>query len=236
MRRDLEGLQITKGELRYVSGTSVDDILRPAAIENSERRSQFLYKQTAGVLGLTGIFFIGALTLLNLMAWELRGITIDLVFSHSPPAIVFASIGLVSLVAAAAFRFLWLTGKTARANSLSKLLDDVDRYNELIGAIDLNDQLEDAGNPEMRIGNREEIVAALKLTREDLVRALKTERILRENHSFIQRNPELFASNLTALEALQVSDRATERGRVLNEALQIALNTQGEMRKLKRFY
>ena len=235
MRRDLEGLQITKGELRYLSGTSVDDILRPAAIENSQQRSKFLYKETASVFGLTGIFLTGSLTLLNLMAWELRGITIDLIFPNSPPAIIFAGIGLGSLAAAIAARFLWLTGKTALANSLSKLLNDVDKYNELIQAIDLNDQLEDAGNPEMRIANREQIVAALKLTRQDLVRALKTERILRENNRFIERNPELFASNLTAIEALQVRDRATERGRILNEALQIALNAQGEMRKLNKF-
>ncbi|NER37018.1 MAG: hypothetical protein F6J93_24125 [Oscillatoria sp. SIO1A7] len=235
MRRDLEGLQITKGELRYLSGTSVDDILRPAAIENSQQRSKFLYKETASVFGLTGIFFTGSLTFLNLMAWELRGITIDFIFPNSPPAIVFAGVGLGSLGAAIAARFLWLTGKTALANSLSKLLNDVDKYNGLIQAIDLNDQLEDAGNPEMRIANREQIVAALKLTRQDLVRALKTERILRENHRFIERNPELFASNLTAIEALQVSDRATERGRILNEALQIALNAQGEMRKLNKF-
>ncbi|MDV2992929.1 MAG: hypothetical protein N4J56_002583 [Chroococcidiopsis sp. SAG 2025] len=118
--------------------------------------------------------------------------------------------------------------------SLVKLLDDIDRYNDVIKSIYINDQIEEAGNPEVGIKDREKVVEALQLTRIDLVRALKTEKILRENKRFIARNPELFANNLTALTALQVSDRASEHGRLLNEALQIAVSAQAEMRKLKQ--
>ncbi|MDW8453227.1 MAG: hypothetical protein RML39_07205 [Oscillatoriaceae cyanobacterium SKYGB_i_bin93] len=74
------------------------------------------------------------------------------------------------------------------------------------------------------------------MTRSDLVRALKTERILRKNKDFIARNPEIFANNLAVLTTLQVSDRASEQGRLLNEALQVAISTQEEMKRRRDKY
>jgi hypothetical protein len=109
----------------------------------------------------------------------------------------------------------------------------VKRYNSIIKAIDINDQIEEAGNPEVVIQERESVIEALKLTKADLVRALKTERILRENKNFILSNTELFANNLATLAAMQVHEQATEHGRLLNEALQIALDVQHEMKKLQ---
>jgi hypothetical protein len=61
-------------------------------------------------------------------------------------------------------------------------------------------------------------------------------RILRENKDFIDRRYELFAnieSNLAALMALDVSDRASEYGRLLNEALEIGMSVHKEVRKLQ---
>jgi len=83
------------------------------------------------------------------------------------------------------------------------------------------------------IKERERVIEALKLTKADLVRALKTEKILRENKSFILSNTELFVNNLATLTAMQVTEQATEHGRLLNEALQIALDVQHEMKKLQ---
>ncbi|WP_244919261.1 hypothetical protein [Nostoc commune] len=118
-------------------------------------------------------------------------------------------------------------------NSLQILLNDVERYNTVIRAIDINDQIEEAGNPEVLIKERESVIEALKLTKSDLIRALKTERILRENKNFILSNTELFVNNLATLTAMQVNEQATEHGRLLNEALQIALDVQHEMKRLQ---
>ena len=234
MRRDLEGLLITKGEIRRLSGVSGDDIIRHYTMQESQKRSKFFYKQTTVVSSLTGMLFLGSLTFGDVMLWQFRGITFDLMIANQVPWSIFSAMAIGSLVVATASRFLWLKNNTHKAESFLRLLDDVEKYNDLIAAIDLNDQLEDVGNSEVKIINRQEVIAALRHTRENLVRALKTERIFRENQQVISRNPELFANDLTALAAAQVSDRATERGRLLNEALQIALNAQAEMRKLKR--
>jgi hypothetical protein len=103
----------------------------------------------------------------------------------------------------------------------------------VIQAININDKIEAVGNPGVALTNREQVIQALRLTRDDIIRALKTERILRENDKFIKCNSELFDNNLMALTALQVSDQATEHGRLLNEALQIVVDVQQEMRALQ---
>jgi hypothetical protein len=118
-------------------------------------------------------------------------------------------------------------------NSLRILLNDVERYNSVIKAIDINDQIEDVGNLGVGIQEREKVLEALELTRNDLIRALKTERILRENKHFIITNSNLFTNNLATLASMQVSEEATEHGRILNEALQISLDVQEEMKRLQ---
>jgi hypothetical protein len=117
--------------------------------------------------------------------------------------------------------------------SVRRLVKEVDRYSAVIRAVDINDQLEEAGNPGVGLSDREKVIQALGIMKADLVRALKTERILRENKKFIAKHPQLFTTNLTALTALQLSDRASEYGRVLDQALQIAVGVQEEMRKLQ---
>jgi hypothetical protein len=103
----------------------------------------------------------------------------------------------------------------------------------VIKVIDINDQIEAAGNVEVRIKERNKVTEALKLTRNDLIRASKTEKILRENKHFMLRNSELFTNNLVALASIQVTQEATEHSKLLNEALEIALDVQYQMKKLQ---
>jgi hypothetical protein len=131
--------------------------------------------------------------------------------------------------------FSWLNFKKyINRPPLKGLLKDVKRFNSLIKSIHIIDQMEEAGNLSVKLKDRERIIEALKLIREDLCRALKTERILRENKKFISRNPALFENNLIALTTLQVDDQASEQGRLLDEALQIALSTQEELRRFQK--
>lgn len=117
--------------------------------------------------------------------------------------------------------------------SLKEIFDEVFKYNAVVKAIDINDELEAAGNRGAFLSNREKVIEALKLTREDLICALKTERILRKNKRFLASNPEAIASNLTPKQALQVNEQATEHKRLLDEALQVAVGVQEEMRELE---
>jgi hypothetical protein len=77
--------------------------------------------------------------------------------------------------------------------------------------------------------SREQVISALSMNKDSLVRAVKTERILRENPQF---RPEEFNVDLTALRALQISEQAGEYGQLLSEALNIAVNVQKEMNQI----
>lgn len=113
------------------------------------------------------------------------------------------------------------------------LLKEIDNFNAVLKAIDINDQLEAAGNQGVSLTEREKAIAALKTTRTNLICALKTERILRKNKEFIARNTGLLESNLAAIQALQASHEAREYARQLDEALKIAQDVQVEIRKLE---
>jgi hypothetical protein len=124
---------------------------------------------------------------------------------------------------------VWFYGRKA----VHSILDKVSNYRKLIKAIDINDQLEEAGNFSLSLSDRQKVLEALKFTRDDLIRALKTEKILRENKEFIDSNPHMFAHNLANLQALQVSEQASEYGRILDETLQVAVSIQQELKKLR---
>jgi len=58
---------------------------------------------------------------------------------------------------------------------LIMLLSEVANYNQILKNLDTLDQLEAVGNP-VRLTDRSEVIKALEITREDLIRALNTEK------------------------------------------------------------
>ncbi|HEY9632366.1 MAG TPA: hypothetical protein V6D14_03110 [Coleofasciculaceae cyanobacterium] len=210
MQTDLQGLKITKGELKHCSGVSVNAVFRPPTL------TKFLSEISKTLLIIILICFSG---------YVLVKVFPEQLFS------------LITIHTAAAFSLLFTDIRkiyfTSKHRILVNIFEDVQRFNSIIQAIDINDQIEAVGNVSVRLRNREQVIEALRLAREDIIRALKTERILRENESFIKLNSELFDNNLMALTAMQVSDQASEHGQILNEALQIVVDVQEEMRKLQ---
>lgn len=264
MQPDLQGMEITKEDLKNLTGQDTDVLVREA-----EKKPNLL---TIGSISLGG-FFVVLLCLSSIFVPEFR-IPATLVVACMATAIilgrkknfggggaifsVFAIVAsiyafytlskapldllVISLINSICFavitaiisRYIWLKKiKNSVQQHLLSILKDVDKYNIIIKAIKINDELEEAGNPDLSIDNREKVMEVLNMTRADLVRALKTERILRENKDFIATNPELFANKLTSLTELQFNAQASEHGRLLNEALQIAVSAQEEMRQLQ---
>jgi hypothetical protein len=114
-----------------------------------------------------------------------------------------------------------------------KILEEVDKYNTVVKAIEINQQLVAAGNQDLNLANKEKVIATLTTTRENIIRALKTERILSKNRAFIEHNRELLVGNLIALEALQVTQKVSEYTEMLDNVLQIAQSVQAEMKQLE---
>lgn len=215
---DLPGLEITQGQLRHLIGIDPSEISRPFELKTAQDVWNFVLQELVMAVALMPpiVGFLYTFIILPILG----------------PSIPIA-IAIVGITPVAIILGRWFWQKRTKFTALAILLQDVERYNSTIKAIQINDQIEAAGNKDVRISDRQTVIAALKLTQEDLLRALKTERILRENQEFIGTNPELFANNLTAVQALQVSDRASEYGQFLDRALQIGVSIQTEMRKLQ---
>lgn len=225
MRDDLQKLDISHDELQKLTNLPVNNklIIITDIIQELSRQLLKKVKETENpTLVFAGVSISACVYLLVKLSFWIPLIVFTLWTGGTIQTILY-------LLWKGKSRFL----KQHQTNSLRILLNDVERYNSVIKAIDINDQIEDAGNLGVGIQEREKVLAALELTRNDLIRALKTERILRENKSFIITNSDLFANNLAALASMQITEEATEHGKLLNEALQISLDVQLEMKKLQ---
>ncbi|MBW4479170.1 MAG: hypothetical protein KME54_20520 [Tolypothrix brevis GSE-NOS-MK-07-07A] len=236
MRDDLEGLEISQKQLQKLTNLPVKDELR-IIVNPIKRLGQLFIEKIKGSEGATVVFIGFSIFVFSYLILDVM-LKVFATWITIPSWILFIIITLFGGGITQSILYFWWKkrGKFLRKNitpSLEILLNDVDRYNSVIKAIDINDQIEEAGNPEVTLKEREKVLDALKLTRNDLIRALKTERVLRENKNFIIKNTDLFANNLPTLSAMQVSEQATEHGRLLNEALEIALDVQLEMRRLQ---
>ncbi|ESA33197.1 hypothetical protein N836_22660 [Leptolyngbya sp. Heron Island J] len=117
---------------------------------------------------------------------------------------------------------------------LSHLLDEVDRFNEMIKAVEILEELRQADHTSKRLSleNPDAVKEALHLTRESLVCGLMSDKIMRKHQRFIARRHELFASietNLSSLQALQATEMAGDYGQLLNEALQVGTSVHQEL-------
>ncbi|BDI19527.1 hypothetical protein ANSO36C_53290 [Nostoc cf. commune SO-36] len=236
MRDDLQGLEISQDELQKLTNLPVNEEL--LIITNPLKRLAKTYIQKIKSSEGATVVFMGFSTFV--FVYILFEITIKffVTWVTIPSWILLILLGLwVGGLTQTILYFIWKSRSKLVKNNMTKslqiLLNEVNRYNTVIRVININDQIEEAGNPEVVINKREGVIEALKLTKSDLVRALKTERILRENKNFILSNTELFVNNLATLTAMQVNEQATEHGRLLNEALQIALDVQHEMKRLQ---
>ncbi|MEM7552853.1 MAG: hypothetical protein AAF378_01930 [Cyanobacteria bacterium P01_A01_bin.84] len=217
MQPDLLGLEISRGELRHLTGLDPDDVFRPSVMRDKSKRLGFFANEMLVALALTPIIVGGIYSFLILPT-----------IGSSIPLALFLLICVPVMVIAG--RWLWRLKSGAK--TLASLLDEIDEYHAVIQAIDINDQLTSSGNSQTNINDREKVISALELIREDLVRALKTERILRDNKKLLAGNQELLINNLANVQALEVSTQAGEYAQLLNQSLQIALDVQAQLKQI----
>ena len=231
MRSDLEALKITQRELDTLTGLDISE----TSMGWAPRSFVFRYPKR-----LLSLITTQALTFIVLLIFCLPiSLVIVQNFSQSDDAnyalrFLPLSLGITVAIALLWNGCLWL--QSQRLKTLGHLLDEVDRYQETVMAVHILDELGAVKHSKINLDNREEILDALRLTRESLVCALITERILRKHQRVLARRQEMFLSierNLSALQALQLNDTANEYGQLLNQALQIGASVHQEMRQLK---
>ena len=125
-----------------------------------------------------------------------------------------------------------------QVKSLARLMDKVDKYNHVIQAIALIDELESASRSPSRcnsLSTRKEVIQALSITKETLSSALQAEKLMRKHRKFLSSHHELFANlenNFTNLISFDLSHQVNEYTHLVNETLQIGLSVHKELKKL----
>lgn len=127
MQPDLQGLEISPGELRHLSGIDPTEVFRPTTLSNAKERWNFLFQELLLTLALMPIV-VGLLHVF---------IILPLIGGSLPATLV--TLVLVPVVVIS-IRWFWL--KRNSPATLCSLLDEIDRYHAVIKAIDINDQLE----------------------------------------------------------------------------------------------
>jgi uncharacterized protein YpiB (UPF0302 family) len=204
MKADLQELMITDGECNHITGEKVKLFKLEFSGFNEEGINKFEQMSAEEQKLKTPKF------------WMIIGIIIISIVT------LYLSAFSILLVIRYFFR-RW------RFKNLVELLKEVNNHNQIIENLHTLDQLQEVGNP-VKINDRGTVIEALRITREGLVRALKTERILRENPRF---KPEYFNIDLSTLEAEKTTVKAIEYAQLLDDAVQIGVSVQKEMRKLQ---
>lgn len=197
---DLEGLEISRGELKHLSGLGINRVYRPATVKK-------LFHEALKTLLAMGLVLLS------------YGILIGIFPASQTVLVVIHAIACFGLIVDETLKII----TTWRHKSLIAIWMQVERYNRIIHAIAFCDQLENAGNSTAKVPDRSQILSALKMIRKELVRTLNTEVMIRRNRCLIKESSHLFPCDVSNLTIPQWQDYTTPEHKILAEAWDIAI-------------
>ncbi|MBD2742307.1 hypothetical protein [Coleofasciculus sp. FACHB-1120] len=232
MQADLENLQLTKEEVETLvdldtSTALAIDAYRGFILKNPKQMLSVLLTEL--FIFMLVLIFIMPVTLIMLRNAGALPVNTDGV---TKLLTLISGISLLGILIWNAY--FWKQVK--KVKSLARLLDKVDKYNRVIQAIALIDELESASrspSPCNSLSTRKEVIQALSITKETLSSALQAEKLMRKHRKFLGRHYELFANleeNLTVLMSFNLSGHVDEYSRLLNESLQIGISVYKELK------
>jgi len=207
---DLEELEITPGELKHWSGINKNFLYRPATAKK-------IIGEGLKTLSIAGLLLI------SYGIWSL-------IFPELSLILIIIYLIIIILLILEDMIKIWLT--LTRPECV-QLFNQIDRYNTIVKALNIYEQLEATEHPQAILENRDTIIQALKLIRNELIKGLKIERILKKHKKFIQQNPQFFDSNFTDLTVLQTEKPTTEEGILLYQAFEIASEIHTHLKQLQ---
>lgn len=226
---NFDNLRITNGDLDEFTGLDIGELSMGWGTRLSVFHTPKLWR--AWLLN-QGLVLVVALVL-----WLPACLVLGRNWPGQPVALSMA-LGVTGAIATTVAHGYYGIYKGRQLKVLSHLLDQVDRFNEMITAVEILEELRqaDASSQRLSLDHPEDIKEALHLTRESLVCGLMSDRIMRKHQRFIARRHELFTSietNLASLQTLQASDLAGDYGQLLNEALQVGTSVHREFKSLR---
>lgn len=182
MQTDIKNLQITEQDLERITGKEISLLFiggityRISILRNPKYLALLLLSEFV-TLFLISIFSLP----LSILCFQTFGKSIANQQDQVEFAVFVLSLDLILFVIWNFFA--WIRAK--KMTCLSHLLDEVDKYNQVIVAVDICDRLKSIGNQSTDLDHRDGILQALELTRDSLICGLTTEKILREHRNFL---------------------------------------------------
>jgi hypothetical protein len=228
---DIDTLALPQDELEtltrfHISTSLINLAFRPSCLRSLRGWIDLVI--TEGMIAILSAIFCAPIAMLIARNFGTSG--------RGSEAIVLVQIGGLATLVAFGLVNLLLWGRSRQYQVLDRILEDVARYNDVIQAIKIFQELQSAQPTDAQLNEQNQVIQALTVTRESLLCAIMTDRILRKNQRFLARRQELFNNieqNLVTLQALQVQNPADDYGQFLNEAIDIALSVRQEMEAIQ---
>jgi hypothetical protein len=144
-------------------------------------------------------------------------------------------IGLVSAGLAQAAHVAWHRGAVRRRGleRLVPLLADVARYHRVLSALNVSEQLMAASGTRPDAKAREEVLRGLRQTREQLLVALRTERVLRKHRDLLDGLAALPIAELGSFEAVRIADVGNDYRRLAEDTVSLAADLERTVRAMR---
>jgi len=230
MLNNVAELPITPAELEQNSGLDLSaglatTVYRGLFWRNPKHLRSLLFIEVFS-LGLILIFIMP----LGFLAVKRSGNSL----SHGADISNFFLLFLLGSVLILALGNIWLVNQAKRWKSVAKLLRQVDQYNRVVNSLAMLNQLSqtERNYQENNSSEAEKVLRALQITKNSLLQAIKIE-IIRTKQGVMARPDELIVTlehNLTSLVAGELDPPTDQYGYLLDEALQIAISVEQQMR------
>lgn len=239
MNSDSEDLQISDETLQKISGISIHDSFLGeyyrvwAKVSHQESNEE---KRNAALLKFSGLE-LGLFFLTLVIASGTTLLVIKNSWNSANPNYwipVASSLGLTAFLFFIINLYVYLSSKSLIY--LLNLLNELDNYERIVTIFYRMDGLITDGYMEQDTENRNQMIEALKITKDSFIHALKAERLVREYHQ-IQLPDDLFHQldrNLSDLIDFDVQGQDGHYGRLINETLEIGISVHRELRKLQQ--
>lgn len=122
--------------------------------------------------------------------------------------------------------------KANQLRSLLPLTQEVEKFNRLVRAADVNEQLGKATGKADESVDRSQMIETLSHLRSDIEKALKVERVLRENQDVVTAQVDEIEGATVGNYAQLMADQAIEYRQVLDEALKLGDRVRIELKTL----
>ena len=241
MKLELKKLLISEKEFQEITGISIEEINEITIYQEKIALHKFR-KTTINFLSYFAAFLIGISLILALIIWLLSQIIefvtkrelYDFNFILRLSAYLSLPVSLFISIKLNYRKLAKLNTKKKYFKHLTVLFNEYKKHNQIVRAIDVKEQLEAV---EEQTGSESQVKSTLSKAlvemREDLIKALKIEKILRENRTVVETNPELFKSSFDATNVQKIIDRGSEYDRLINKALKIGSKLNKEMKLMQ---